>query len=287
MSLIEVKNITKYYGKSMALENVNLAIDENKIYGLLGRNGAGKTTLLNLMTNRSFPTEGDVQINGETVFENDKVLNSIFYVTEKNLYPEALKIKEIFQWTGEFYKDFDLSYANELASSFQLDVRKKVKELSTGYKSIFKAILAFASNADILIFDEPVLGLDANHRELFYRKLLENFINHPKTIIISTHLIEEVSDIIEEVIIIKDGRIVLNKSVEDLLSSAYKVCGERSNVDKYVENKKYIGVEKIDQFKSVTILENINEKNNDLASRLNLEFNKVELQKLFIELTSL
>jgi ABC-2 type transport system ATP-binding protein len=106
LKTIEIKVVSKNYGSTKALDKVNITIEQNKIYGLLGRNGAGKTTLLNLMTNRIFPTEGDILIDGETVFENDKVLGNMFYMTEQNLYPEGEKIKDIFKWTREFYPLF-------------------------------------------------------------------------------------------------------------------------------------------------------------------------------------
>ncbi|MBM7616244.1 ABC transporter ATP-binding protein [Alkaliphilus hydrothermalis] len=284
MSVIVVKGITKQYGTTTALENVNITIEANKIYGLLGRNGAGKTTLLNLLTNKIFPTNGAITVEGKSVVENDEVLGKIFYMMERNLYPEGLKVKEIFKWTKKIYPLFDMEYANGLANKFELKVNKKIKELSTGYTSIFKAILALSSNAKILILDEPVLGLDAYHRDLLYKEILSNYIQEPKTIIISTHLIEEISDILEEVIIIKEGKLVLKDSVETLLSSAYRVSGEASKVDIYIKGRTCLGEETIGKYKSVTVLND--QRNEALAKEMDLEFNKAELQKLFISLTN-
>ena len=286
MSIIEVKNITKDYGNTKALDNINLTFEPNKIYGLLGRNGAGKTTLLNLMTNKVFPTTGDITIDGDTVYENDKALNNIFYMMEKNYYPEGLKVKEIFAWTKEYYTLFDIEYANALAKKFELNVNKKVKTLSTGYTSIFKAIIALASNASIIMFDEPVLGLDANHRNMFYKELISNYSEKPKTVIISTHLIEEVETVLEEVIIIKEGKLIVKKPVEELMASAYIISGEASKVDEYLRGKIYIEEEVMGKFKAATVMENIDQKNETLAKELNLDFAKAELQKLFISLTN-
>ncbi|TCK98607.1 ABC-2 type transport system ATP-binding protein [Natranaerovirga hydrolytica] len=286
MAAIKLENVSKKFGNTLALNNVNLAIEPNKIYGLLGRNGAGKTTLLNLVTNKIFQDQGTVTINGEPVYENEKMLNKVFYMVEEDLYPEHLKVKQIFSWTKVFYSKMDFDYANALAQKFGLDTNKKVKQLSTGYNSIFKAIVALASNAEIIIFDEPILGLDANHRDLFYKELIKNYSNHPKTIIISTHLIEEVSDVLEEAIVIKEGEIILKQSVEELLSSAYKVSGESEKVNQYIEGKEVIGEETMGQYKEVTLLESSKKKNETLAKDLNLEFGKVELQKLFINLTN-
>ena len=286
MSTIEIKGITKVYGNTKALDNINLTIEPNKIYGLLGRNGAGKTTLLNLITNKIFPTDGEITIDGDKVLENDKILNKVFYMMEKNLYPDSIKVKEVFKWTKEFYTKFDINYANSLSEKFKLNTNKKIKQLSTGYVSIFKAIIALAANVSILLFDEPVLGLDANHREMFYKELILNYSTKPKTIIISTHLIEEVADVLEEAIIIKEGRIIAKKSVEKLVASAYTVSGETAKVDKYLKGKEYIREENIGAFKAAVVLESIENKNAELADELGLEFGKVELQKLFISLTN-
>ena len=138
MKTIEIKGVSKSYGSTKALDKVTITIEPDRIYGLLGRNGAGKTTLLNLMTNRIFPTEGNITIDGETVFENDKALSNVCYMTEQNLYPEGERIKNIFKWTKEFYPLFDTEYAKSLSGKFGLNINKKVKELSTGYTSIFK-----------------------------------------------------------------------------------------------------------------------------------------------------
>lgn len=286
MKAIEIKGVSKSYGNTRALDKITITIEPNRIYGLLGRNGAGKTTLLNMMTNRIFPTEGDITVDGETVYENDKVLRNMFYMSEQNLYPEGEKVKDIYKWTKEFYPSFDMEYAKGLSQKFGLDVNKKVKALSTGYTSIFKAITALASNAGIILFDEPVLGLDANHRDMFYKELIANYSECPKTIIISTHLIDEVAAVLEEAIIIKEGKLIIKQSVEELLSGAYTVSGEASKVDKYIQGKKCVGIETIGGFKSATVMEVANDKDQALAEELKVEFTKPELQKLFISLTN-
>ena len=282
MSQIEVKQLTKKYGEVMALNNVSLTVGEEKIYGLLGRNGAGKTTLLNLMTNKIFPTEGQIFVDGEPIQENGAALSKIFYMSEQNLYPPSARVMNIFKWTGEFYRGFDLNYALNLAERFELNTRKKMKELSTGYASIFKAILTLASGAEILLFDEPVLGLDAIHREMLYKEILTNYIEQPKTIILSTHLIDEIADILEEVMIIKKGKLIIRQNTEELLASAYTVSGEVAKVDQYTRDRTCVGEETLHNTKSVIVL---NGERDDLARSLGLTLGKVELQKLFVGLT--
>jgi len=286
MGVIEIKNMSKYYGNFCALKDISLKIEPNKIYGLLGRNGAGKTTLLNLINNRLFPTEGEITIDGEGVLENDKAIGKMFYMTEKDLYPEAMKVGKAFVWTKEFYPSFDMEYAIALSKKFSLNTNKKIKALSTGQNSIMKLIITLASNAEVLMFDEPILGLDANHRELFYKELLQNFIDKPKTIILSTHIIEEISDILERVIIIKDKSIAVDDSVENLLERAYSIAGATSKVDEFIKDKNPINTEVLGSFKSATILGELTAKDRERINSFELEINKVELQKLFIHLTN-
>lgn len=285
MALIKISNLTKKYGNQRVLDNVSLTIEENKIYGLLGRNGAGKTTLLNLITNRIFPSEGLITIDGEDVIEDYNAIGKVYFMTEQDLYPEGVKIKELFKWTKEFYDSFDMDYALSLSKKFGLNINKRFKELSTGYSSICKIIITLASGAEILLFDEPVLGLDANHRDMFYKELVANYIDEPKTIILSTHIIEEVSEILEKVIIIKGGKLLGDKEVESLLGEAYLVSGSSEKVEKYIADKKCINIESIAGFKEATVIGELTDENKRQIRDLELETSKVELQKLFINLT--
>ena len=285
MAVIEVKKVNKSYNKKQVLKDINIVFEENKIYGLLGRNGVGKTTLLNLITDRAILDSGEITDDAENVYENDNALGKIYFTTEKTYYPLDYKVKDVFKWTKEFYKNFDMEYALELAKKFNLKIKSQVKNLSTGYTSICKIITALASNAEILILDEPVLGLDANHRELFYKLLMENYIEKPKTIILSTHIIEEISNLIERVIILNDGKVINTDEAEELLNKSYTVSGLAENIDKFIVDRDIVNVEEMASFKSATIIGKLTKEDKELAERLDLKFTKVELQKLFIFLT--
>ncbi len=279
---IEIKNISKYFGSTCALDGVSLTFEENKIYGLLGRNGAGKTTLLNIITNRIYADSGEVLVDGVPSKENDEALKKIYMMSEKNFYPASMKIREIFRWSKEFYPGFDMEYANKLADIFELNLNKNVKSLSTGYNSIFKVIIALSVNTPYVLLDEPVLGLDANHRDVFYRLLIEKYSNSPSTFVISTHLIEEVSNVIEDVVIIKKGKIIRNESREELMSCGYTISGMAGMVDEFIKGKEVIGMDTIGGLKSAYIIGQIIKE----SVPEGLEITKMDLQRLFVQLTN-
>ncbi|HZJ83190.1 MAG TPA: ABC transporter ATP-binding protein [Clostridia bacterium] len=285
MNGIDIENITKYYGNLCVLDDISLKILPNKIYGLLGRNGAGKTTLLNLMTNRIFPTSGEIRIGGERINEKDEAPGKAYYMTEQDLWPEGMTIKRVFKWTGEFYSHFDMEYALSLCDKFELKPGKKVKDLSTGYTTIAKLIATLASNADILIFDEPILGLDANHRDMFYKELIDSYIERPKTIILSTHIIGEISHILERVIIIKDKKIAVDESVEDLIKDAYSIAGSKEKVEQFIAERKCVHKDIMAGFMSATVVGELTDEDRKSLAKNNIDIGKVELQKLFIHLT--
>lgn len=284
MRKLEVKNVSKTYKDTKALDNVSICLEENKIYGLLGRNGAGKTTLLNVINNRIYADNGSVTLDGETVTENDALLNQFYFTSEKILFPENMKVKKIFQWTKNFHPEFDMDYALRIAELFGLSLNKKITALSTGYKSILKNVAALAVNTPYIFLDEPVLGLDANHRELFYKLLIEKYSKEPFTIVISTHLIEEISNIIEDVIIIKEGHIIEESSCEELLKRGYAISGSAGAVNEYLKTEnigRLIGEDTLGGLKAAYIL-------GTPASNLpeQLEVSALDLQKLFIQLTN-
>jgi len=286
MSTIEIKNVSKVFGETRALKDVSLTFEPDKIYGLLGRNGAGKSTLINIITNKIFSDSGEVIIDGENAKENDRAQAKIYCMTEKNVHPWEMKVKAGFRWAYEFNSAFDREYAYMLAQKFKLDTDKKIKNLSSGYSSVFKLILTLASGLPVVIFDEPVLGLDASHREMFYRELITYYSEHPKTVIIATHLIDEVAEILEQVIILKNGEVILNQPADSVLELAYSVSGDGVSVDKYTEGKNIIREETIGKFKVSTIYQKRNGNDKAQIEELGLEITPARLQEVFINLTN-
>lgn len=282
MNGIEVKGVSKNFGTLAALKEVNVLFEENRIYGLLGRNGAGKSTLLNVITGRIFAEQGTVTIDGEVSAENDRALKNIYMMSEKNYFPEGMKVRDAFKWTKEFYPAFDRAYADSLSAKFELNTNKKIKSLSTGYASIFKLITALATNAKYILLDEPILGLDANHRDLFYRTLIEKYSENPCTIVISTHLIEEAAGVLDHVVILKNGEIIRNESKDDLLAGSYMVSGVAAAVDAYCAGRNVLGSDSLGGLKTAYV-----EGAPDASGMPDgLVASRMDLQKLFIQLTN-
>ena len=205
-AVIEVQNLTKHYKEKNALDNVSLTLEGGAIYGLLGRNGAGKTTLMSILTAQNFESSGTVRVFGEHPYENTHVLNRICFVRESQKYPDDAYPRHAFKAASLFFRNWSQELADELIEQFQLPMKQTIKKLSRGQLSAVGVIIGLASRAELTFFDEPYLGLDAVARQIFYDRLLEDYAEHPRTIVLSSHLIDEVSNLIEKVIVIATGR---------------------------------------------------------------------------------
>lgn len=279
---MRIRNLEKNFGNIKAVSNIDLDFETGHIYGLLGRNGAGKTTLLNLVTDRLRPDSGIVSIDGINVINNDKALSKIFLATEGNLFGTD-SVKSIFEYAAVFDPNFDSDYALTLSKLFGLNRKTKVQKLSTGYFTIFKTILALASSAEFIVLDEPTLGLDANHRDLTYKTILERFNtrNSECSFVVSSHLIDEISSIVDKIVIIDDGKILKQDDTETLLDSVRVVLGNKENVNVAVKDIKPIKIENIlKDCKAYIRKEDVESITND-----NVKIEKIDLQKLFVIMT--
>ena len=276
---IELKNVSKSFGGVHALSDVSLSFGGGKIYGLLGPNGAGKTTLLNIITNRLYADCGEVLIDGEAAPGRDRALGKVYMMAEQNLFPESMKVKGALKITADFIPSFDLELAMELAQKFGLPMNKKVKALSTGYSSILRLVLALSANTPYVIFDEPVLGLDAQHRDMFYRLLMEHCGGGGQTVILSTHLIQEAAPLIEHAVIIKGGKILRDASAEELTGAAHTVSGPAGLVDGYIAGRQVLNTTAIGGLKTACV-----EGEPDARVPAGLEVSAMGLQDYFISL---
>lgn len=270
-------NLTRKFGDTTALNRVNLCLDEPKIYGLLGRNGAGKTTLLRLITNYIQPTEGSITLDEQNVWENEKAQHQIFLVTETSYFAE-MNANNLIQLMSEIYPSFDKQQCLDYAKRFELDLNKKYTALSTGYKSVLRAVLSLSVHTPFLFLDEPTLGMDAFHRELFYKLLIESYSESPSCILLSSHLISEVEGLLENVIILDHGKVLIDESSEQLLAQGYCVSGRISDVDDYCSGKNVIGSSVVGGLKTTAVLGEREQVPDTL------EVTGLSLQQLFVQL---
>ena len=276
---IELKNVSKSFGGVSALSDVSLKFGGGKIYGLLGANGAGKTTMLNIITNRLYADSGEVLIDGERAPGRDRALGKVYMMAEQNLFPDSMRVKAAIKVTADFIASFDTELALELAKKFGLPLNKKVKALSTGYSSILRIVLALSAGTPYVIFDEPVLGLDAQHRDMFYRLLMEHCGGGEQTVIVSTHLIQEAASLIEYAVIIKDGKIIRSAPAEELTGAAHTVTGPAGLVDGYIAGRRVLSTTSIGGLKTACV-----EGEADERIPAGLEVSPMGLQDYFISL---
>ena len=275
---IEIRNVSKRFGGTQALNDVTLTFGENRIYGLLGNNGAGKSTLMNILSGRMESDSGSVTVDGIPV-DKDAALSRIFLQGEKNLFPETMKVRQAFDAAELFYPKFDRPSAEDFAKQFGLNLKQKITNLSTGYGSIFKLVLGLCVNTPYLLLDEPVLGLDAQHRDLFYKLLLRKYADNPCTIVVSTHLIAEVAGIIEHTVIIREGCILKDAATEELTADVCTITGPSALLDGYLNGRTVLSESVIGGLKTACVQGTATQ-----PLPAGLELSRVNLQDYFISL---
>ena len=217
--------MTKRFGDVTALDDVSIHLQENAIHGLLGRNGAGKTTLMQILTAQAFATSGVVRAFGQDPWENASVLDRMCFIREGQRYPDSFTVRHVLAAGRISFAGWDDDLAHELVDQFRLRTNQRVKKLSRGQLSAVGVVLGLASRAPLTIFDEPYLGLDAVARQLFYDRLLADYAEHPRTVVLSTHLIDEVSDLLDHVVVLDRGRVVVDEDTDVLRGSLVVVSG--------------------------------------------------------------
>ena len=279
------QDIVKTYGKKNAVDHVSLAFEQGKIYGLIGRNGAGKTTLLSILTAQNPATSGTVTLDGEPVWENRKALDHLCFSRELNVSAEsgmgAIKVKEYLRIASIYFPQWDQAMADRLVELFHLPVKKKLQKLSKGMLSMVTIIVAMASKAEFTILDEPVAGLDVVARDQFYKLLLEEYTATGRTFLISTHIIEEAADVLEEVVILHQGKVLKVADTQELVDSARYVSGKAEEVDAATAGLEIHHVESMGRSKGVTVLLR---EGQEIPSGYDVTVQPLSLQKIFVAL---
>ena len=282
---IELSGVTKKYNGTTALSDLSLQLEAGKIYGLLGRNGAGKTTLLSLLTTLRFPTSGSIRIFGEDPAENEALLSRVVLIREQGQFPEDLSVIKILKSAAMFYPNFDMAYAKELMALFDLPPKGRFKKLSRGMQSAVGIVVGLAARAELTLLDEPSLGLDVVARQQFYDLLLEDYTEHPRTIIFSTHLIDEVSKLFESVIFLDKGRVTRMEDSEDLRNHALYLSGKSEDLAPWLEGREVLHQEAFGSTVVAAVYNGFSEDDKRKMRLAGIEISGIPLQKLFIYLS--
>jgi len=284
--VVEVSNLTKSYRGSTAVDNISFALQENTLYGLLGRNGAGKTTVMSILTAQNFESSGTVRVFGQHPYENASVLSKMCFIRESQKYPDNFRPRHAFRSAAMFFHNWDQQFCDRLVADFELPVERQIKKLSRGQLSAVGVIIGLASRAEITFFDEPYLGLDAVARQVFYDRLLADFSEFPRTIVLSSHLIDEVANLLEHVIVLEHGRILMDCETDDVRGSAFTVMGPRAVVDDFLNGRPVMHREAVGSFASVTVESKLTDRERREAAELGLEIAPVSLQQLIVRRTT-
>ncbi|WP_112134893.1 ATP-binding cassette domain-containing protein [Glycomyces dulcitolivorans] len=279
---VNLRNVTLKYGAEAALADVDLDLEAGKIYGLLGRNGAGKTSLLSLLAAFRRPTSGEVRVGGEPVWENAPIVSRVALIREGGDFDDSETVKAVIE-TGQIRPSFDTDYAYKLADKFEVPLKKRVSALSRGKRSVLAAVCGLAARAELTMFDEVHLGMDAPTRDAFYKELLAEYMERPHTVVLSTHLIDEVANYLEEVIIVDRGRILRHADIEAFQGMGATLTGPADAVDAL--GLAALAEQRLGGTKSITVADALDKSVRERAAAAGIEIGPVGLQDLFIHLT--
>ena len=213
MARIEIENLTKEFGTLTALDNVVLELEKGQIVGLLGPNGSGKTTLIKIMNGLLTPTAGAVSINGiKPGIETKRI---VAYLPDRNSLPEYMTTRQLIELYQDFFDDFNIVKAETMISELGIDMTQQMKRMSKGTKEKLQLCLVMAREAEVYLLDEPIGGVDPATRDYILRTIISNY-NEDAVVIISTHLISDIESVLDDVIFLKEGKVVLHKKAEDI-----------------------------------------------------------------------
>jgi ABC-2 type transport system ATP-binding protein len=283
---VEVRDLTLRYGDAVAVDGLTLNLAGGKIYGLLGRNGSGKTSLLSVISAFRRATGGAVRVGDAEPFENAALTREICFVRDRVDAQDSDRVRSVLRLARDLRPHWDEEYAKHLLDRFDVPPGKRIGALSRGGKSALSVVIGLAARAPLTIFDEAYLGMDAPNRYAFYDEVLNDYIAHPRTMILSTHLIEEVGSLFEEVVILDRGRLVVHEETETLRTRGAAVTGPAMAVDAFVAGHTVLGEQALGHTKSTTIYGDLDGDERAKARAAGLELGPVGLQDLFVHLTA-
>lgn len=274
--MIELKQVTKQYGQATVLKNITLSIEEPGIYCLLGRNGAGKTTLLKSIAGYQNITSGSIQVDGKAI--TTSTLDTGVSYIENFAKHFNLPVQKLLRIASEVNPNYDYDFAAEMVDRFELEGKKKFRHLSLGMKTMVSTIICLASSKNVILLDEPVLGFDALMRVEFYDMLTESFRKHPRIILVSTHIIEEIAKTIQKLIMLDKGKVCFFDTLQAVEAKAFSVSGLQRDVEAATRDLNVIGRDTVGGLVTSYIFDNPPEQT------ASLEITPLSLQDFFIQM---
>ncbi len=277
-----LESVSRSFRGDLAVDDVTATVPQDRITGLLGRNGAGKTTLMRLLAAHLRPDSGRVEVDGVDPWENQAVLSRTCFVREAQRYPDWLTVAQALRSASWLQPAWDAELGDELAADFRLPLRRRVAKLSRGQLSAVGVVIGLASRAPLTIFDEPYLGLDAVARQLFYDRLLADYAEHPRTVVLSTHLIDEVSNLLDHVLVLHDGRLLLDEPAEQARARGATFTGPAAAVDQLLAGRSALRREALGRTARVSVGWALEGSEHDRARRLDVTVEGLSLQELVV-----
>lgn len=283
-AIIHAQGVSKRFGSVDAVRDVTFDIGQHSICGLLGRNGAGKTTLMNMLTGQEFADSGTIRLFGAAPVENASVLARTCFIKESQVYPDGFGGKHVLRSASWVYPEWDHDLAAQVVKALNVPLNRRVKKMSRGQRSALGVAVGLASRAPVTIFDEPYAGLDAVARHRFYDFLVRDYAEHPRTVLMSTHLIDEVADLLDHVLLIDEGRLIIDAPAEDLRGSAVTVVGATADVERLIMGRHVLTQSALGAVTSATVT-GLSAADKAGAVAAGLELVPVSLQQLIIDRT--
>lgn len=278
---ISVRGLTRRYHDHLALDDVGFEVEAGSITGLFGRNGAGKTTLLRILAGQEFPSAGSVRVLGANPVENDDVLRRMVLVREDQVFP-PLRVRQVLQGASLFYPNWSAELARTLVADLELPLNRMVQGLSRGARSRLGIILGLAARADVTLIDEPYAGLDSDGRRMFCDRLLADYADHPRTVLLSTHLIDETAGVLERVLALERGRVVLDAATDDLRGAVTVVSGPAPSVEEFVAGRRTADHRRMASRASAVVVGALDVADCVRARELHLQLESLSLQQAVI-----
>lgn len=283
---IEVTDLQVRYGETVALHGLDFQLAGGGIYGLVGRNGSGKTSLLSTLAGFRKPSAGTVRIAGQPVFENPQITRQVCLIRDTGeVGDKSDTVKDALDVVRRLRPNWDADYAAKLVDLFALPQGKKIKSLSRGQRSALGILVGLAARTPVTMLDEAHLGMDAPTRQSFQDELLRDFMAHPRTIIVSTHLIEEQSPLFERILILHEGRLLLHEDLDELRSRGVSVTGPTEAVEAFVAGRTVLGDQRLGRTRSATLYGALDDADRRAARQAGLDVGPVAVQDLFTHLT--